>query len=237
MVQRIINSTPHSSIGVSPAQLLFGNNIQLDRGLISTESQSMPLSEPVGINIQKWLDKMFANQAILLEIASNHLKEKDNAHLSSINQEDATSFEVGTYVLAQYPPTKMGKLPPTKLHTPWKGPFKVIKVNGSKYTLQNLVTMKCEDVHVSLLKKFHFDEQHTKPEEVALSDSQSFIVEQILAHKGNVRKKTTLHFKVKWMGYETTTWEPWKNVKSNIKVHQYLIAKGLGHLIPKAFQL
>jgi len=35
MVQRILNATVHESIGVSPAQLLFGNAIDLDRGLFT----------------------------------------------------------------------------------------------------------------------------------------------------------------------------------------------------------
>jgi len=33
LVQRIINATPHASIGVSPAQLLFGNAVHLDKPL------------------------------------------------------------------------------------------------------------------------------------------------------------------------------------------------------------
>ena len=33
-VQRIINSSVHSSTGVSPASLLFGNQLNLDRGIL-----------------------------------------------------------------------------------------------------------------------------------------------------------------------------------------------------------
>eukprot|EP01042_Synura_sphagnicola_P002361 gene2361-2830_t len=105
----------------------------------------------------------------------------------------------------------MGHKPPTKLHTPWRGPFRVINVNGAKYTLQDLVTMRNEDVHVSLLKPFHYDPAETDPLTVALADSNSFIVERILDHRGDLRRVSTLEFKVKWLGYENPDWQPWSN--------------------------
>ncbi len=33
LIQRIMNSTVHGSIGVAPAQLLFGNALHLDKGV------------------------------------------------------------------------------------------------------------------------------------------------------------------------------------------------------------
>jgi hypothetical protein len=46
-IQRIINSSIDSSIGVSPASILFGNAIDLDRGIISPFSiqNNMTLSQ------------------------------------------------------------------------------------------------------------------------------------------------------------------------------------------------
>jgi hypothetical protein len=41
-IQRIINSTVESSIGTTPASLLFGNEINLDRGVL------LPFSEEEG---------------------------------------------------------------------------------------------------------------------------------------------------------------------------------------------
>ena len=34
LVQRIINSSVHDSIGVSPAQIIFGDSLNLNRGFI-----------------------------------------------------------------------------------------------------------------------------------------------------------------------------------------------------------
>jgi hypothetical protein len=42
IIHRIVNSNQHSSIGVSPATLLFGNTIQLDSNIIEEISYTLP---------------------------------------------------------------------------------------------------------------------------------------------------------------------------------------------------
>jgi hypothetical protein len=108
----------------------------------------------------------------------------------------------------------MGNKPPSKLHCQWRGPLRVVNNIGSKYVLQDLITKKLEDVHVSLLKQFHYDSAYTDPEQVALTDKQMFVIEQIEAHKGDPKKRSTLPFKVKWAGESEATWAPWSVFQS-----------------------
>jgi transposase InsO family protein len=234
MVQRILNSTPHESIGVSPAQLLFGNAVDLDRGLYSPVKlmESTSTSEN---NLREWYDKMLSHQTTLLKIARDIQQEKDKVHLASNSPENPTSYRIGSYVLARYPNTKMGHVAPTKLHTPWKGPLRVVSSDGARYTVQNLVTLKNEDFHVTDLKEYLYDPQTSSPEQVALSDSQSFIIERVIRHKGNPNKKKTLFFKVKWAHELNETWEPWSNLRTNAIVHNYCKENKLKRLISKAF--
>ena len=44
--------------------------------------------------------------------------------------------------------------------------------------------------------------------------SDEFIVESILGHTGDFKKKNSFIFHVRWLGYtpKVDTWEPWKNV-------------------------
>ena len=44
-------------------------------------------------------------------------------------------------------------------------------------------------------------------------------------------------FLVKWLGYEKThnTHEPWKQLKDNVKLHEFLISKNLKHIIPRKY--
>ncbi len=58
MLQRIINSTKHASTNATPAQLLFGNAIDLDRGMLTT-----PLPVPgEEIKLSTWAADMLATQ-------------------------------------------------------------------------------------------------------------------------------------------------------------------------------
>ena len=234
LVQRIINATPHGTTGVAPAQLLFGNSVQLDRGIF------LPIEKMEGINptdqdVARWMDKMLTKQAELLKVAEKNQQEKDARNLRKRSKEEYTEFPINSYVLVAYPHSRMGQRPPVKTMTPYRGPLRVVNVNGSKYTLQNLVTLKEERVHVSLLKKFEYDPETEDPVEVARRDTQEFEVEEILKHRGNFQNKSSLEFKVRWKNYgpEDDTWEPWANVRANEKLHEYLRQKGFAKHIPR----
>ena len=53
--------------------------------------------------------------------------------------------------------------------------------------------------------------------------------------EGNIRVVGTLKFHVKWLNYphDRNTWEPLKNLRDAEKVHEFIIAKNLKHLIPR----
>jgi hypothetical protein len=239
LVQRIINTTPHSSIGVSPAELLFGNAVKLEQNMYklsdenSEESAAANNNITNNLNTREWVDKMLSKQAMLIATAQDLQKQKDDMHMQSKVADEYTEYPMNSYVLVKYPPSAMRNKAPSKLLTPWRGPLRVINSIGSKYTLQDLVTGKTEDVHVSLLKPFIYEEAHTDPATVALADKGMFWVERILRHRGNPRgPKGQLSFEVKWIGHPNPTWEPWKNVIHNIKLHEYLSQNNLQMLIP-----
>jgi transposase InsO family protein len=55
LVQRIINSSTHWVTGVSPAKILFGNSVDLDRGIFLEHIPGTP-TEKLSIWISKMLD-------------------------------------------------------------------------------------------------------------------------------------------------------------------------------------
>jgi hypothetical protein len=234
LVQRIINATPHESIGVSPAQLLFGNAVHLDRNLVSA-AHVAPSEDSQ--SYQHWTDKMLATQSKLIDIALTLQKKKDNEHLRLFDG-IPTEFPINSYVLIQYPKTSFGHKPPTKLHAPWQGPYRVVNFVGSVYTVQDLVKFKNRDVHVSLLKPYYFDPEYTDPAKVALTDKQNFLVEAIRKHSGTISNKSTLQFEVKWEGYPETenTMLPWKELIHNERLHDYLRRENLLPWIPQDYR-
>jgi len=165
---------------------------------------------------------------------------KDNVHKASFNKLP-TEYQIGSYVLALYPENRMGRLPPTKFHTQWKGPMQVVNCIGSKYTVRNLVTGKLEDYHITSLKTFTMDIEHTNPEEVAQKDYKTWITEAVLDHRPKEKRKdmkrSRLQFLIKWEGYphEQNTWEPWSNLRRNVHVHEYMRINRLAYLIPFTF--
>ena len=76
-----------------------------------------------------------------------------------------------SYVLVHY---RTG-LPPTRLHTNWKGPMRVIKGLNSRYTLLDLITGKEKDYHVSDMKPFVFDSALVDPLDIARRDQMEFL--------------------------------------------------------------
>jgi hypothetical protein len=77
-VQRILNTEIHSSTGVSPAQLIFGNSIDLDRGIF----QPKHVDENKEANLSDWTAKLLNYQARALTIAKQTQSYKDEKHLA-----------------------------------------------------------------------------------------------------------------------------------------------------------
>ena len=90
-------------------------------------------------------------------------------------------------------------------------------------------------MNVKRIDPFHFNDERINPQEVAAHDSDEFIVESILGHTGDFKKKNSLSFHVRWLGYTPAddTWEPWKNVMHVQKLHTYLRSIGLENVVPK----
>lgn len=239
LVQRIMNASVHSSLGVSPAQLIYGDSIDLDRSLLPIGEENI-IPPNLSMDTHDYMKKLINKQKELLSFARGNQLKTDNAHLKSkeVDASKLTSFPVDSLVLCSYPEVLGGKpRPPTKLHSYWEGPFRVINNVGDKYSIENLTTKVIKDVHVTRLKQFVFDPKQTDPTRIAAADKGMFIVEKVLGHQGNTKKSSTLKFLIHWLGYpnEDDSWEPWSNMRDNSAVHEYLISKGLEKLIPKKF--
>jgi hypothetical protein len=82
LVTRIINSTRHKSIGVSPAQLIFGNAIDLDRNILIKPPTTSDPALGQEVRMSKWLSDRIIVQSHLMTYAQERQYEKDEGHLS-----------------------------------------------------------------------------------------------------------------------------------------------------------
>jgi putative transposase len=243
LVQRILNAAPNAVTGVSPAQLIFGNSVDLDRGIfLPTEEREG--TEGVTPSIKQYLDKLLAAQSVCIEIARQKQLLFDVSNLTREGEEDAeprqnTEFGVNSYVLLRYPNTGVvngGR--PDKLRTRWQGPFRVIERIGDRYKLQNLVTLREIERHVADLAPFRHDLNIEHPRVSAWKDAEQFEIDSIISHRGDFQRKKTLMFRVRWKGYDESqdTDEPWATLRMTAQLHAYLRMIGKADQIPVRFR-
>ena len=212
-VQRIINSSLHNTTGVSPANMLFGNRINLDRGILTPFPPINTTTKTSDI----LANMIFAQDQIMLN-AIQKVSLAKARHLVS-NAKPLTIFPVGSYVLALYPAG-----PPTRLHTKWQGPCKVLSHILSEYKILNIITKVERTVFAGTLKPFLFDPKKTTAEETARRDYMEFFIEAILDHRGDLKRPSTLTFLVKWLNYDDAhnSWEPWNELRKCDVLHDFI---------------
>lgn len=202
--------------------------IDLEKGIFISPKERANSTKPLSTPIADLLKV----QSELLKLATTNVQIADEAHFASA-QASRTEFPVGSYVLLNHPTD-----PPTRLHARKRGPYQIIKFHKNDYTIRNLINHKELTVNVTRLIPFVYDPLYTDPRHVAMADNQEFEIDCILAHRGNLNLKSTLEFKVRWLGYNETadTWEPWKELRKTEQLHVYLRSKGLDRLIPVEFR-
>ena len=236
LVQRIINASLHKATGFTPAQLIFGLSVDLNRGTM-LEAKYIDNTD---LSYHQWVEELKQMQGEVLQIAKETLTAKDAIHL--VNYPDnQTDFDIGTYVLVEYK-NAFRKGPPSKLLPFLKGPMIIVAKDKSKYTLRDLITNKVKDHHVKRLSPFEYDPTRYDPLRVALRDTGDlFVVERVSKFRGNPRgRKSQLEFLVHWVGYEDTSWEPWGNLRNNIVLQEFLRthkSQQLRNLAPKQPEL
>lgn len=225
MVQRIMNASVHSALQMSPAQIIFGNSITLDRGIFreqkprKVDEEQIPLSE--------WAENMQNRQKLILKLAQEAQGATDDFHIVQASAK-RTEYPVNSYVLVKY-----RDRPPTKFHSNWKGPLRVVSYSKNNYVLQDMVSKKESTYNITQLKPFKYDEIETDPVEIARAEQQEFVVEAVLNHsKGS--KRGDYDFQIKWLGYDDPKdidWQPWANVKNNEVLNRYLYDNKLKSLL------
>ena len=215
LVQRILNATVNDSTGYAPSVMLFGLNVDLNRGIIkSGENTSKIVECPRYVQDlmqmqQKILEVSQERHADVLENRISKRQSKKGADLKKFNEGDlvVTVREVGS-----------------KLDLKWKGPYRVVKkMFANVYELEDLRTKKKVYRDVSSLRSFKCTEG-VDPLSVAGSDEGEYVVHSILGHRleGNKKKnKTHYYFLVKFED-GTEDWLPYMEVRDLQVFEEYL---------------
>jgi hypothetical protein len=244
IIQRVYNNSVHSSTGVSPAQMLFGNSMDLDRGILYPHAE---LSDLPSKSVTDYLDKFLSAQAVILRAAVKHQLALDEYHVkvraqpsgivprkrkaAATDTLDITVFPVNSYVLYR------NVTRTSKFQHPWRGPYLVREIRpDGDYLLEEILSGKAVRAHVQHLKAFLYDlDDSQAPVFAAARNAGEWTIGAIVAHRGTTTKRTTLEFLVHWEGYpaDYDTWEPWKALRATLPLANYLMARSdLRYLVP-----
>jgi hypothetical protein len=226
IVQRVINSTKHTSTGVTPAEILFGNSIKLDRGIFYDTSNVYEKEDiqPTKKKMSKWMADAIKAQAKVIALAQKHLQDRDAFHMASHSSTTRSEFLIHSYVLAEHRHNSLRRGPSSKLLPFLKGPMRIINAVDNNYTLQDIVTLRNKDYHITKLRPFIFDAATQNPLDYAIrDDNETYVVEKISQLRGKpTGPKKSIYLKVHWIGVKDTSWEQWSRMRNSIALQNFL---------------
>jgi hypothetical protein len=229
LAQRILNSMIHSSINVSPSQIIFGNSVDHDSHFLYR-----PTKNTTEQSYKSVLTSMLDIQERFLKIARMNQSTTDSLHIAKRTRTE-TTFPTNSYVLVRY---ENGK--DTKFSTNNHGPYKVISKQGAVYTVQSLITYELRDFHASLIKEFFYNDDYTSPETVARIDSESRGITRIFNHVWKTKKTTKamdLSFEIEWDDSKISELTPWNSsLAKNEEIHKYLRKNSMVRFIPTMYK-
>lgn len=170
---------------------------------------------------------LLLRQKALIQVAAEQQLANDQYHIAT-QQAGYTEFPVNSYVLLKHPNGNR-----MKHQSPLQGPYRVVNIVGTKYTIQDLVLDKNLDTHITNLRPFLHDSTITDPVKVAVQNKEEFHIDHIMAHRGDRYSRTSMEYKVRWLGYDETydSWEPYKNLRDTDQLISYLHANRMKTLI------
>ena len=73
---------------------------------------------------------------------------------------------------------------------------------------------------------------------IGLLDSDEYIIEAVLVHKGNWKSLPFMTFLVHWYGYDNIadSWEPWQALRKTDALHTYHRSNNLGKYMPLIYR-
>jgi len=209
-VQYVVNTYQHSTIGCTPMQLVYGSKLTEHRGLVRQFRQSS--EGDMGEYITE-LDKSLET----ISESSRHFREEHQKKLDSSIDKYTMVYNIGDRVLIKCVGIQ------DKLKPKWEGPYIVVHTTRRTLKVKNANCDKYQDVDVDRVKLFHRGNGEVlSDEQIAAYDKHKYIVESVVEHKGDLKKKNKCVFLIKWQGYDTPTWEPYRNLNNNVVLEDYL---------------
>jgi len=205
-VKRILNASLHSSIGQTPADMLFAKSIDLDKGYFVPLDE---ISEPEEIDIHDWIVERAKAAERIMEVAkatqdSINLREMEKRKARFSNVANEAQIQIGDFVLVDRPTGEQN----SKLSSARHGPVEVVGIEkqGRELHVQFTSPTGRQSIRRITKERAHIFDQDPKnsidPAILAATDPENFFeVEEIIKFVGSLKYPHKLKFVVKWKDY------------------------------------
>ena len=95
--------------------------------------------------------------------------------------------------------------------------------------------LQATPIHLSIHLPTCLSTYYNLPIEVAQQNEKEFMVRDIIAHRADHNRISSMEFLVRWTGYDASSnsWEPYKALMHVDKLHEYLREHKMQSLIPR----
>jgi hypothetical protein len=226
LINHAMMTMPNAEIGgVTPAELKYGTRDYARFQLPPPLSPGHPYGDLVSA-----LDR---NLAVVRSVTSSYQEILRLQRLSKTPSHN--KFQPGDYILWN-PLETPQSFRSSKLSPKLLGPYEVIEQTKNDITCRHVITNFVSMLHSSRVTPFVGSPDAATS--AALLDRNEYVVDSVIAHRGNPKKLTTLQFLIRWHNYssEHDTWEPWAEMKKVSVVHNYLHANNMSNIVPQQFK-
>jgi hypothetical protein len=154
----------------------------------------------------------------VIDKTTSQREAKLKSHNARTNVTDP-QFAVGHFVLVAVALAKSKERSNPKLAVLWKGPCRIIRVvSNTTYEIENIVNGSHETLLYARLGSYFDDALHiTELLTAAISGSDArlkgYKIQNLLALRA---ARERWEVQVKWMRYQTPTWEPVETIRANV---------------------
>ena len=226
LINHALATSPNSELGgLSPAELKFGTK--------DYARFKMPVPLVPGHQYGELVRLLDANLATVRAVTASYQQTLRDTRQNPTRLHN--TYQPGDLVLWN-PREHAHSFRTTKLAPKLLGPYMV------QHQTKNEI--HCIHQHLNTSHVFHASRLSpyigtpSDAKHIGLLDSDEYIIEAVLAHKGNWKSLPSMTFLVHWQGYEDTadSWEPWSALRKTDALHTYLRSHNLGKYIPLQFR-
>jgi hypothetical protein len=191
----IMNKYDVSESGAEPYALMFGNEAR--KYFQFPTEFSVPSSAP------EFIKKLDRDLQVIREIASTFQQKLVADRVDPAFKQNV--YNPGEFVFFAHPDDKPL---PNKLATRYAGPYEVLRQTKNDVECKHLAMGNIRTFYVGDLKPFFGTREEGK--ELAAIDHDQFMVDSIIAYRGNPHSRTTMEFYVKYADGDER-WVTWTN--------------------------